>query len=43
VFTVYALSAEKLGVTPDAAPTEVAASLRAHALAKATLTARYGR
>lgn len=42
-FTVYALDTTTLDVAPDAPPAKVAEHIRAHALARARLTARYGR
>ncbi|MFZ5426982.1 MAG: YbhB/YbcL family Raf kinase inhibitor-like protein [Thermodesulfobacteriota bacterium] len=43
VITVYALDVERLGPGPDASGAMVGFNLNAHALAKATLTATYGR
>jgi Raf kinase inhibitor-like YbhB/YbcL family protein len=43
VFTVYALRVQKLGVPPTASGATVGSGLNGQALAKATLTARYGR
>jgi len=43
VFTVYALKVERLGLPEDAAPERIEASLNSNTLAKATLTATYGR
>jgi len=43
VFTVYALKVEKLGTPPTASGAMVGFGLNSQALAKATLTARYGR
>jgi Raf kinase inhibitor-like YbhB/YbcL family protein len=43
VFTVYALKVEKLGVPATASGAMVGFSLNSQALAKATVTARYGR
>jgi Raf kinase inhibitor-like YbhB/YbcL family protein len=42
VFTIYALDAPS-GLTADASPSAVATVLRAHALARGTLTASYAR
>jgi Raf kinase inhibitor-like YbhB/YbcL family protein len=43
VFTVHALDVAKLDVSPDASAAMVSYNLGAHSLAKATLTALYGR
>ncbi len=43
IFTVWALDVEKLPVPADASPAMVGYNLNGHALAKATLTGRYGR
>lgn len=43
VFTVYALKADKLPLGPDASGAMVGFNLNANALAKASLTAHYGR
>lgn len=43
VFSVHALDVETLGVPPDASPALVGFMLGSHTLARATLTARYGR
>ena len=43
VFTVYALRSERLGLSAGAAAQEIEARLEGNALAKATLTATYGR
>ena len=41
--TVYALDVDKLDVDKDASPAGVGSNVRAHTLAKATLTGLYGR
>lgn len=43
VFTVYALDVDRLDLKPDAPAAMVGFNLNAHALAKASLTATYGR
>ncbi len=43
VFTVYALDVPELGVSGDASPETALAAIRKHALAQASLTARFGR
>lgn len=43
VFTVYALDVERLGLGPEASGAMAGFALNAHALARATLTATYGR
>ena len=43
IVTVYALDAEKLHVTSDTSPARAAALIEKHAIAKASLTSRYGR
>ena len=43
IVTLYALSAEKLDIPADASPAMVGFMLGTHALAKASLTASYGR
>jgi len=43
IFTVYALDVEKLDIDPKTPPAKVAEAIEKHALAKASLTSRYGR
>ncbi len=43
IFTVYALDVERLPAGPKTPPREVARMIEEHALARASLTARYGR
>ena len=43
VFTIYALDVATLSPGPNASPAAIDDMLKAHALAKASLTARYGR
>jgi Raf kinase inhibitor-like YbhB/YbcL family protein len=43
IVTVYALDVEKLPVTSDTSPARAVALIEKHAIAKASLTSRYGR
>jgi hypothetical protein len=43
IFTLFALDVERLGLAPDSSAALVGFNLGAHTLAKASITARYGR
>jgi hypothetical protein len=43
IVTLYALNVPKLGVPADAAPARIDATLRAHRIGSASLSAKYGR